>query len=339
MKLMKRLLPLMLALALPLCTLAEDDSRRWVEDITKMTRVPTINAERIDPDFARIAIGHSGDVASAVLAWAGTDILHGGIYESLAGDLSLFVMRDGAIWRVSLTHADSTAVLTLDAQGRLLRYISEHDGAYPAYDGYLPEGTDEAVLSYIGHFARMNGYTSVTGYERIGCTAADEAYDVRVTAQALLDGMPCTFTLSLATMAFTELDCQPPMLHPTATPAPVSAEPQPFTVTLEGEALTVYAIDKLGLGHSFSPWPEDALPREEVFAIALQALTEHFGVTAADVTAEPFEYGYDMESSVAHWQLDFACPAYGQEGTIYTVHVRDSDGAVLGVWGPEEANG
>jgi len=92
-------------------------------------------------------------------------------------------------------------------------------------------------------------------------------------------------------------------------------------------------------GDSFSQWPGDALPREEVFAIALQALMDEFGLTLADLTAEPFLYGYNAESDMKVWQLDFACQSTPMEGTEYTVYVRDCDGAVLGVWGPEESNG
>lgn len=81
------------------------------------------------------------------------------------------------------------------------------------------------------------------------------------------------------------------------------------------------------------------LPREEVFSIALQALMDEFGLSFEDVTAEPFLYGCDAESAMHRWQLSFASQSDPTGGYEYSVYIRDSDGAVLGVWGPEEANG
>lgn len=345
MKLIKRILPLTLALALPLCALAEDDSRRWVEDITKMKAIPVADAARLDAGFARAPIAHSGDVASAALAWAETDILRGGIQQASTDDLSLFIMDDQDRWHATLNHCGETVIITLDAQGRLLGYGSMEEAIAP-YSGALPEGTDEAVLSYIEHLARMNGCGAVTGYERLNAQWDGNGYDVRVTASALLDGTPCTFTLSLETMSFTAVDCPLPRATQIAseamkmvmtTPVPVTSET--FHVTLGGQTVAVSAIDRRTQGDAFSHWPEDAMPREQVFAIALQALMDERGVSLEDVTAEPFLYGYDAESAMHKWQLDFASQSDPLGGYEYSVYVRDSDGAVLGVWGPEEANG
>lgn len=345
MKLLRRILPLTLALALPLSALAEDDSRRWIEDITKMKAMPLADTARLDPGFTRLTIANSGDVAAAALAWAETDALRSSMHEFYTGDLSLFIMEDEDRWMASLSHGSGTQVLTLDAQGRLLGYRTSEE-PIAQYGGELPDGTHEAVLSYIEHLARMNGCESVTGYERLNVQWDGTGYDVRVTSAALLDGTRCTFTLSLDTMAFTQVDCPLPvtmhilpegMHRVMTTPVPVAYET--FRVTLGGETFAVQATDRRTRGDSFSQWPKDALPREEVFAIALQALTEEFGLTLADLTAEPFLYGYNAESDMWYWQLDFACQSTPMEGTEYTVYVRDSDGAVLGVWGPEEANG
>lgn len=345
MKPISRILSLALALSLPLCALAEDDSRRWVEDITKMKSIPLADTARLDAGFTRLSIEHSGDVAAAALAWAETDILRGGIQEAYAGDLSLFVMQHDGAWLVTLCHGEDTVMITLDAKGRLLSYGVVNEAEKPDYDGTLPEGTDEAVLSYIEHFARMNGCEVVTGYERLACRW-DGGYDVRVTASAMLDGTPCTFTLSLETMAFTAVDCPLPAGIQTASEAmrlatttPVPAAYETFCITLGGETVEVRAIDRRTQGDAFSQWPEDAMPREEVFAIALQALMDETGLTLADVTAQPFTYGYDAESAMHKWQLNFDAHDTLMDGYDYAVYIRDSDGAVLGVWGPEEANG
>lgn len=345
MKTMAQILALTLALALPLGALAEDDSRRWVEDITKMKAIPLADTARLDTGFTRIPIEHSGDVAAAALAWAETDILRGGVQEGNLGDLSLFVMQDNGAWLVTLRHGEDTVIITLDAKGRLLGYHCKEEPIV-WYGGELPEGTDEAVLSYIEHFARMNGCEAVTGYERLNVQWDGSGYDVRVTASALLDGTPCTFTLSLETMAFTSVDCPLPAGVQMATEAmklamttPVPAAYETFRITLGGETVEVRAIDRRTQGDAFSQWPEDALPREEVFAIALQALMDETGLTLADVTAEPFTYGYDAESAMHKWQLNFDAFSTLLDGYDYAVYVRDSDGAVLGVWGPEEANG
>lgn len=345
MKPIRSILTLTLALSLPLCALAEDDSRRWVEDVTKMKSIPLADAARLDAGFTRTAIEHSDDVAAAALAWAETDILRGGVQPADAGNLSLFVMQDDGTWLVTLTHDGDTAVLTLDAKGRLLGYHSKEE-PIAWYEGALPEGTDEAVLSYIEHFARMNGCEAVTGYERLNVQWDGNGYDVRVTVSALLDSTPCTFTISLETMAFTAVDCPLPDGTQIATEAlrlamttPVPAAYETFRITLGGETVEVRAIDRRTQGDAFSQWPGDALSREEVFAIALQALMDETGLTLADVTAEPFTYGYDAESAMHRWQLNFDAFATLSDGYDYAVYVRDCDGAVLGVWGPEEANG
>lgn len=345
MRPMTRMLSLALALSLPLCAHGEDDSRRWIEDITKMHSIPLADAARLDAGFTRPAIEHTGDVAAAALAWAETDVLQGGVYQTKTGDLSLFVMQDGESWLATLTHGEDTVLLTLDAKGRLLGY-SCMDDPIAFYEGDLPGGTDEAILSYITHFARMNGSEAVTGYERQAVRWDGSGYDVRVTASALLDGTPCTFTISLETMAFTEVDCPLPAGVQPATEAmrlvmttPVPAAYETFQVTLGGETVAVRAIDRRTQGDAFSQWPEDARSREEVFAIALQALMDETGLTLADVTAEPFIYGYDAESDMHRWQLNFDAFATPSDGYEYAVYIRDSDGAVLGVWGPEEANG
>lgn len=339
------LLILSLALLLPLLALARDSSRRWIEDITKLRSLPAASEDRLDPGFVRPAVTHSGDVAAAALTWAQTDILHGGVHDLYRGNLSLFVTEDEGQWLVSLSHSDGTEVLTLDPQGRLLGYsIPEKPIAW--YGGELPAGTDEAVLSYITHFARMNGCSSVTGYERLNAQWSGKGYDVRVTAAALLDGTRCTFTISLETMAFTAVDCPLPAgvqllpeAYRLAMTTPVPAEYEIFRITLGGQSISVRATDRRTMGDSFSQWPGDALPREEVFSIALQALMDEFGLTLEDVTAEPFLYGYDAESATHRWQLSFASQSNPTGGYEYSVYIRDSDGAVLGVWGPEEANG
>lgn len=82
------------------------------------------------------------------------------------GDLSLFIMRDGDNWHATLTHDNDTVLLTLDAQGRLIAWQSMDEKNMSNYEGTLPDSTDEAVLSYIEHFARMNGCQRVTDYQR-----------------------------------------------------------------------------------------------------------------------------------------------------------------------------
>lgn len=344
MKPICRLLTLTLALMLPLCAWAEDDSRRWVEDITKMKSVPAANPDRLD-HLIRQPVLNSADAASAALAWAETNLLHPSLRSGVPGDLALFVMTDRNRWLVTISHSSDTVVLTLDAQGRLLGYECKQE-LIAWYGSELPLGTDEAILSYIEHFARQNGCESVTGYEQLNVQWNRTGYDVRVTAAALLDGVRCTFTLSLETMAFTAVDCPLPagISIPQGTqwllePTPVPTAYETFQIPMDSGTVAVRAIDRRTRGDSFSMWPDHAMPREEVFAIALQALMDEFGLTLEDVTAEPFLYGYDAESAMHKWQLNFDVPSSPMDGYDYSVYIRDSDGAVLGVWGPEEANG
>lgn len=339
-RLLIRALALLLALTLPLCASA-DDSRRWYENITKMERIPAADPARVAGSFALIPAGDSAAAASAALAWAQSGLVHSVI--PAANQLSLFLMPDGGSWIVTLIIAEDTFVLTLDAEGRLLGLQLQED-ALPAYDGYLPEGTDEAVLSYIEAYARMNGCASVTDYERVSCTGTGDSYDVRVTARAKVDGVEGLFTLSLETMAFTGISCPlPPVFDmqrlTMTTPVPGASLEETYVCQVNSQSLTVPALDHHKLGNAFAPVPEDARPRAEVFSIALEALTAETGLSAGALVQEPLRYGWCAESAMHYWQLNFTLVT--EDGTTldYTVHVRDSDGAVLGIWSPEEANG
>lgn len=340
MKPITRILSLTLALTLPLCAAGADDSHRWVEDITKLTSIPMADEARLDADFTRTPIAHTGDVAAAALAWAEADVLRGGVQEALMGDLSLFIMQDGGNWHATLTHGNDTVLLTLDVQGRLIAWQSMDEKSMSNYEGTLPDGTDEAILSYIEHFARMNGCQHVTDYQRQSVLWDGSTYDARVVASAMLDGTPCTFVLSLETMGFTRIDCPLPFVPPLMMTTPVPAGMHvTLHVTLADADLDVQVIDARSIGSSFSHPAADALPREAVIAIGLEALVDQLGLDVADLTAEPMLCGYLAESALAYWQLNFASPASGVDGYPYTVHVRDIDGAVLGVWTPEEGNG
>lgn len=336
-KVLCRAAALLLALLLPLCVHA-DDSRRWFENITKMKRLPVMDADVLAGGFVPTVADTSAGAAAAALAWAETGRLHG--IAAGADNLSLFVMADGGQWIVTLCVGMDTHVLTVDMQGRLTG-LKEADPEQPAYEGPLPAGTDEAVLACIEAFARMNGCAAVTGYERIGCTGTGEDYDVRITAGAKLDGTECWFTLSLETMAFTALACplQPVFVMPMTTPVPDVPLTESWFCEVAGEKLIVPALDHHRLGNAFSPVPANTRDRSEVFAIGLAALTEATGHPAGAFAVEPVRYGFSAESALHYWQLDFTLTtAEGcEEG--YTVHVRDLDGAVLGVWTPEEANG
>lgn len=330
-------LALLLALTLPLGAGAEE-SRRWYENITKMERIPIADPARVAGDFSLTPAADSAAAAAAALAWAQSGMIHGVV--PVADPLSLFLMPDGGNWLVTLIIAEDTHVLTLDTQGRLIDLQSRSD-ALPAYDGYLPEGTDEAVLSYIDAFARMNGCGFVTDYERVGCTGTGENYDVRVTAKVRLNGTDCLFTLSLETMAFTSVSCPLPAVFrmPTTTPVPGTSLEEAYACQVNGQAVTVRALDHCRLGNAFGPVPASAQSREEVFAIALEALTAASGLPVERLVQEPLRYGWCAESAMHYWQLDFSIPAGDGTTLDYTVHIRDRDGAVLGVWSPEEANG
>lgn len=326
---MKRFAALMLALLLPLCA-AGDDSRRWVQDITKLTSLPTADTSRMDTGFRRLEITSAADALSAALLWGDSDALN----ISLAGaDCSAFVMEQDGTWYVTLCSGTETVVMQLDSTGRLLSLVPVSEAEPPAYTGALPRDVYTSIRSYIEHFARLNGCSSVTDYARVGCAWDGEGYDVRVTVRAELDGTPSEFTISLATMGFTAISCPLPPMERTL-PDPMGMEQ--FVVNVGGRLYVVEALDKRSRGDAFSPWPADAMPREQVFSIGLTALTEAYGFSVEDLTLQPFSYGYDAETAVVIWQLDFFLRDTG-EG--YTVHVRDSDGAVMGVWEPAEANG
>lgn len=339
-RLLIRALALLLVLTLPLCASA-DDSRRWYENITKMERIPAADPARVADGFTLTPASDSAAAASAALSWAQSSLVHGVV--PAANQLSLFLIPDGGSWIVTLIIAEDSYVLALDTQGRLCGLQAQWD-ALPAYDGYLPEGTDEAVLSYIEAYARMNGCGAVTDYERVSCTGAGDSYDVRVTARAKVDGIEGQFTLSLETMAFTSISCPlPPVFDPQlltlTTPVPGASLEETYVCEVNGQSLTVPALDHHKLRNAFWPAPKTARERTEVFSIALEALTEETGLPAEAFVQEPLRYGWCAEYVMHYWQLDFSIPQ--EDGTTldYTVHVRDSDGAVLGVWSPEEANG
>ncbi len=327
---MKRLFALLLALLLPLCA-AGEDSRRWVEDITKLAVLPVADESRLDAAFARREVADAGDALSAALQWAESDALD--MPPATLADYSAFVMAREGVWDVTLCSGDEVSLLQVDASGRLLRLAPVNAPVLPPYTGVLPRDVYTAIRSYIEHFARLNGCSSVTDYARVACAWGGDGYDVRVTVLASLDGTPCEFTISLATMGFTALSCPLPP-EERRIPAPMGLEQ--FVVTVGGRLYVVEGLDKRSRGDAFSPWPAGALPREAVFSIGLTALTEAYGLSVEDLTMTPFSYGYDAENAMVIWQLDFTLRDSG-EG--YTVHVRDSDGAVMGVWAPDEANG
>ena len=328
---MKKLMTLLLVLLLPLCA-AGEDAHRWVEDITKLRALPLADESRMDAGFVRREITNAADALAAALCWAEVDALH--LPVAAMTDYAAFVLALDDAWHVSLCVGEETAVMQLDSAGRLLSLTQVGGPEPPAWEGFLPRDTYTAIRSYIEHFARLNGCEAVTDYARVACAWDGEGYDVRVTVLASLDGTPCEFTISLATMGFTAVHCPLPPAEPSAVPAPHGLEQ--FVVEVGGRLHVVEALDKRSRGDAFSPWPEDARPREEVFSIGLTALTETFGLSVEALTAQPFSYGYDAETAVVIWQLDFTLRDTG-EG--YTVHVRDLDGAVMGVWAPEEANG
>lgn len=330
MKSIRQLTALFLVLLLPLCA-AADDSRRWVEDITKLKALPLADEARLDVGFSRPQVDNAADALAAALLWADADALD--VPGATQADYSAFVMAQGSTWLVTLCIGADTVLLQVDANGRLLSLAPANTPEPPAYTGMLPRDTYTAIRSYIEHFARLNGCQAVTDLARVGCAWSGEGYDVRVTVSALLDGTPCTFTISLATMGFTAISCPLPA-EERPLPAPMGMEQ--FVVTVDGRLYVVEALDKRSRGDAFSPWPADAMPREEVFSLGLTALTQAFGFTVEDLTMQPFSYGYNAESAVGIWQLDFTLRDTG-EG--YTVHIRDVDGAVMGVWAPEEANG
>ncbi|MBQ7848875.1 MAG: hypothetical protein IJ343_04050 [Clostridia bacterium] len=342
-RLLSLTMALMLALSLPLCAGAED-SRRWYENITKMDRIPAGDPERIAGDFSLIPAGNSPAAASAALAWAQSGIVHGlSLTPGGADPLSLFLTPDGGSWIITLLMARDSFMLTLDTQGRLIS-LQAQDDTLPAYDGYLPEGTDAAVLSCIEAYARMNGCSYVTDYERIGCTGTGDSYDVRITARARVDGTEGQFTLSLETMDFTAISCAlPPVFDPQlltmTTPVPGASMEETYVCQVNGQSMTVPALDHHRLGNAFVHVPENARGRAEVIAIALEALTAATGLPAEAFVQEPLHYGWCAESIMHYWQLDFSVLQDDGTSLGYTVHVRDCDGAVLGVWSPEEANG
>lgn len=330
MKIIRQLTALLLVLLLPLCA-AGDDPHRWVEDITKLAALPLADRSRLDAGFIRPEVANAADALSAALLWADSDALD--VPGATMADYSAFVMAQDGAWLVTLCIGEDTVLLQLDSAGRLLSLAPVNAPELPAYAGTLPRDTYTAIRSYIEHFARLNGCQNVTDLARVACAWSGDGYDVRVTVRATLDGTPCEFTISLATMGFTALTCPLPAV-PQTPPAPMGMEQ--FVVTVDGRLHVVEALDKRSRGDAFSPWPDDAMPREEVFSIGLTALTQAFGFTVEDLTMTPFSYGYDAESAVVIWQLDFSLRDTG-EG--YTVHIRDVDGAVMGVWAPEEANG
>lgn len=327
---MKRLLALLLTLLLPLYAHG-DDSRRWVEDISKLKELPLADEARLDAGFSRPRVENAADALGAALLWADADALD--VPGAALADYSAFVMAQNGAWLVTLCTGMDTVLLQIDADGRLLSLTPVDPPELPAYTGMLPRDTYTAIRSYIEHFARMNGCRTVTDYARVGCAWSGEGYDVRVTVRAALDGTPCEFTLSLATMGFTAISCPLPPVERTSPP-PMGMEQ--FVVTVDHRLYVVEALDKRSRGDAFSPWPADAMSREAVFSAGLTALTKAYGFTVEDLTLQPFSYGYDAESAVGVWQLDFYLRDTG-EG--YTVHIRDVDGAVMGVWAPEEANG
>lgn len=282
-------------------------------------------------------------------------------------------------WCVMMRHTRATLWMVLGTDGTLMQYsVISYGADQPrktgeSYTGELPANTDEAILSLIQNFAERNGMNEVKDYQRQQVTTLG-GYAVEVTSTAQLDQCSYSFTTRLDVMGFSRVERtdmtlsllpeQMELLLTSALTTPSNAtgkqENKPvenveavptleqYEITVDGVSCTLFAMDKAEMGNSsFATGKGRNLSPQQLLSLAVGYTMQNFGVTMEELTqVSAVEYGYretmddpywQSSFTTAEWQVDF----FGPDGydCLYELRIRDADGVLIGIWGPEDGNG
>lgn len=112
------------------------------------------------------------------------------------------------------------------------------------------------------------------------------------------------------------------------------AEGTALQVTVQDEAYAVQAIP-IESTTGNAP-PDDALPLRDALAVALQTVSERYGLTVQELTAFPARYVYIAESP-AHWRVILLDPLVLNYD--YELSIASPSGEILDLSGPQDGNG
>lgn len=112
------------------------------------------------------------------------------------------------------------------------------------------------------------------------------------------------------------------------------AEGTVLQVTVQDEAHAVQAIP-IESAAGNAP-PDDALPLQDALAVALQAVSERYGLSVQELTTYPARYVYVAESP-AHWRVILLDPLVLNYD--YELSIASPSGDILNLSGPQDGNG
>ncbi len=354
------------------------------EGFAQDMELPMANQNRAYSQFFRTEIVDEEAAKNQMCRYGSLPLLATSYMAKGNAEENWTILPVGDGWGVLMNHYRATQWMWMNREGQVLQYsiLSYGAGNMRAqgmpYTGEMPKNTQEAILSYIERFAEINGLGEVSEYQQGDVTTLG-GYALEVNSTARLGAYAYRFTTRLDLMAFSYVECldvpleltgkqmetllmgamdvpQDPIALKQGEPAPTQTAttqvPIPtmesYSVTVNGETYTIFAVDKHETGSSvFDTGKGRNLLPQEVLALAMNYTMEYFDVDARELAETAVvEYGYledknvlylDGEAVHAQWQVDF----FGPDGAdcLYELRIRDEDGLLVGIWGPNDGNG
>lgn len=349
------------------------------EGFTQETELPMANQNRAYAQFFRTEIADEEAAKNQMCRYGSLPLLATSYTVQGNAEENWTILPVGDGWGLLMNHHRATQWMWLNREGQILQYsiLSYGGGNMRAqgvpYTGEMPGNTQEAILSHIERFAEINGLGEVSEYQQEDVTTLG-GYALEVNNTAKLGAYTYRFTTRLDLMAFSCVECLDVPLELTGkqmetllmgamnvpqesnvskqekvTETQVSIPAlESYAVTVDGETYTIFAVDKHETGSSvFDTGKGRNLLPQEVLSLAMTYTMQCFDVDAQElVETAVVEYGYREDDNVlyldgeqvhAQWQVDF----FGPDGAdcLYELRIRDEDGLLVGIWGPNDGNG
>ncbi len=373
---MKRFLSLMLVLMMAL-SVGTAESLEDSFSATDMLELPKNNGNMMS--FFRTTLADAKEVTRQMCRYMQLPLMATSYTPTGSEGENWTITATPEGWCVLMQHTRASLWMVLGTDGTLIQYSVLAYGSNhlrqqgESYTGELPTNTDEAILSMIESFAALNGMNEVQDYERQQVTTLG-GYAVEVTSTAKLDQHEYAFTTRLDLMGFSRVERTDMTLsllpeqmelllmaaktesstatmqqqnEPKENTAAVPSLEQ-YEIAVDGVSCTLFAIDKAEMGNtSFATGKGRNLSPQQLLSLAVSYTMQNFGVTMEELTqVSAVEYGYretmddpywQSTFTTAEWQVDF----FGPDGydCLYELRIRDADGALIGIWGPEDGNG
>lgn len=110
-----------------------------------------------------------------------------------------------------------------------------------------------------------------------------------------------------------------------------------LTIPYRGTEAAIAVFVKHRVYEHFSAHDQAALLPEQAVSAALETLHDQYGLSLEAMTVMPVEFGLVTDSALPYWQVDVM--ERDDPTLLYSVHVRDEDGVVIRVYGPQDGNG